>query len=589
MCLNPFKPFFPYLRPYRRTVIAGVILLLLIQAITSTLPLALKWAIDTAHAAFENRPTSTYSGDVRGDIALFAGILAGLAFVRWLMSIAMRYYLTAASRYVERDLRATYVRHLLALPLGFFEKRRVGDLMARATNDVEAIQRFLHHAFRMTLTAVIVLILSLAFMCAIDWKLAIISLLPMPIMAAVINVLAMRIRRGYTRVQEQFGDMTTLIQENLTGMRVNKGFGRETRQIEHFSELNEDYVQRNRHLINLGSFFFPFAFLMNGLSLTLLLWLGGLRVIDGSLSLGSFVAFNAYLIQMGGPLRLLGRLVDEFQRASASLSRIEAVLGEPTETRDDDDVLTLRGDLEFRHASFAYGDDQTVLDDISIKVPAGGTLGIVGRVGSGKSTLARLVPQLIRPGVDQLFIDGIPIEQIPVKTLRRSIGYVPQDTFLFSQTLRENIALGGDDVADGDVDVAAEIAHLTPDLEDFPDGLETIVGERGVTLSGGQKQRAAIARAVVGRPPILILDDALSSVDTHTEDQILRRMREVIDSCTTIIIAHRVSTVRRADHIILLDGGRVAEEGSHVELVARDGIYAELCRRQDLAQEIEEL
>ena len=306
-----------------------------------------------------------------------------------------------------------------------------GNERSRATNDVEAVQRVLHHAFRMTLTAGIVLVLSLAFMCAIDWQLAIISLLPMPIMAAVINVLAVRIRRGYTKVQEQFADMTTLIQENLTGMRVNKGFGRESRQIEHFSELNESYVQRNHHLINIGSFFFPFAFLMNGLSLTLLLWLGGLRVIDGSLSLGSFVAFNAYLIQMGGPLRLPGRLVDEFQRASASLARIEAVLGEPTETRGDDDVLTLRGDLEFRRAGYADDEGEPVLEDISIKVPAGGTLGIVGRVGSGKSTLARLVPQLIRPGADQLFIDGMPVEQIPVKTLRRSIATCRRTRFSF--------------------------------------------------------------------------------------------------------------------------------------------------------------
>ena len=589
MRLNPFQPFIPYLRPYRRTVIAGILLLLLIQAITTSLPMALKVVIDTAHAAFENKPTSTYTGTVRGDIALVAGIMACLAFVRWLLSIAMRYLLSGASRYVERDLRAAYVRHLLALPMRFFEERRVGDLMARATNDVEAIQRFLHHAFRMTLTALLVLVLSLTLMCVIDWQLAFISLLPMPIMAIVINVVAVRIRRGYRMVQEQFADMTALIQENLSGMRVNKGFAREAREVDRFSELNGDYVQRNRRLINIGSFFFPFAFLMNGLSLILVLWLGGLRVIEGSLSLGSFVAFNAYLIQMGAPMRLLGRLVDEFQRAAASLGRIEAILGEPTETRREDDTLQLRGDIEFRGTRYSYVDDHAVLDDISIKVQAGGTLGIVGRVGSGKSTLARLLPQLIRSGPEQLLVDGMPIEGIPVRTLRDSIGYVPQDSFLFSQTLRENIAIGGNGVSNDDVELAAEIAHLTPDIQDFPEGLDTIVGERGVTLSGGQKQRAAIARAVVGKPPILILDDALASVDTHTEDEILRRLEQVVDSCTTVIISHRVSTVRRADRIIVLDDGRIAEQGSHDELVAQNGIYAELCRRQDLAQELDEL
>jgi ATP-binding cassette subfamily B protein len=499
----------------------------------------------------------------------------------------MRWQFGAMSRLVERDLRQRYVRHLLTLPLAFFHGERAGDLVARATNDVESIQRFLFFGLRMGMFGVLTLVLSLGLMCRIDWELALLALLPMPVMILLTRWVGRRVHRGFRRVQEQFGAMSTQVQENLTGMRVVKAFALADGEIGRFAETNEAYVGENRRLVKLRSLFFPFTFLLNGVSMAVILWLGGLRVIDGALSLGAFVAFNAYLTRLGMPMMLLGWIVDEYQRCRASLGRLEEIFAaEPQaglEVKGED--APIRGEIEFRHADFAY-DDQPVLQDVNIRVPAGGTLAVVGRVGSGKTTIARLVPSLIRAGAGQVLIDGVPIEEIPLGRLRAAIGYVPQDSFLFSDSLRENIVLGAEPEA---AERAAEIARLMPDLEDFPQALETVVGERGVTLSGGQKQRTALARAIVRDPQILILDDALASVDTHTEEEILKGLRQVMQERTTVLIAHRISTVQHADHIVVLDEGRIAEEGTHEQLVECNGIYADMYRRQHLSEELSEL
>jgi ATP-binding cassette subfamily B multidrug efflux pump len=592
MALNPLKPFQQYLRTYRYMVLLGLVFLLAVQLIQTAIPLVLKFAIDDSKAYLDARKLDqalppTWTGTPTGDLAAYGLIVAVLGILQWFLNFGMRWNFTALSRYVERDIRAKYVRHLVTLPLSFFSTAPVGDLMARATNDVEAIQRFLHHAFRMSLMGILTFFLSLALMCTIDWYLAVLSLIPMPVMVLTARMMAGRMRRGYRNVQEQFGVMSSRIQENLSGMRIVKAFARSHLEISKFSDLNEEYVERNRRLIKLRSLFYPFTFLLNGVSMVVILWLGGLRVIDGALTLGAFVAFNAYLIRMSRPMMMLGRMVDEHQRAVASLARIEVVLKERQQVLDlTDDSKGRAGEIEFRNVAFSYN-GSLALKDVTVKVPAGSTLAVVGRVGSGKSTLARLIPRLIHADEGDVLIDGVPIEEIPISEIRGMIGYVSQDTFLFSDTIRENVLLGDSGSDGSDVDRATKVSKLAQDLDVMSDGLDTIVGERGVTLSGGQKQRAALARAVIREPKILILDDAMSSVDTRTEEAILKELREVMSQRTTILIAHRISTVRDADHIIVMDEGRIIEQGDHDSLVDQDGIYAEMFRRQHLAAELD--
>lgn len=593
MSLNPFAPFNLYLRPYRGRIIAGLLLLLLSLGITTYLPLILRDAIDTAHLALAapgQTADSAVAEDARSSVLLLAITIGVLSLLQYALNFAMRWSFTSLSRYVERDVRLAFIHRLLLLPLSFFSRQRVGDLMTQATSDVEMIQRFLHHGFRMTLMGILTFFLSLGVMAYLDWQLALISLAPMPLLLVATNRVHTRFHAGYRSIQEQFATLSARIQENLAGVRVVKAFAREEQEISEFSVQNDEYVDRARRMVMVRSLFFPFTGILNGISLAVVLWLGGRSVIEGSLSLGAFVAFNAYLIRMSRPMFMLGRMVDEFQRAGASLARIERVLHEPEEDRSSDGRL-LRGEIEFQHVSVDFG-QTPALQDVSFHIEAGTTLAIVGRVGSGKSTLAKLIPRLLSPSQGRILVDGVPVDDHPLGSLRDAIGVVPQDGFLFSESLRSNISLGREPdttTAEDPVTWASTISQLSADLPDLPEGLETIVGERGVTLSGGQRQRTALARAIVRQPRILILDDALASVDTHTEEAILQGLRQVMASRTTIIIAHRLSSVRHADRILVLDEGRIAETGTHQQLLDQGGIYADMHRRQSMARELTDL
>jgi ATP-binding cassette, subfamily B, multidrug efflux pump len=596
MILNPFKPFGRYLRPHWKRISLGLSLLTVAQLVSTAVPLALQEAVDIAKAGYEAtqglvEPLATRTGSAAGDVGFYAAVIVGLALLQMFLSMIMRWCLNSTSRMIDADIRQVYFYHLLTLSLSFFHRNRVGDLMARATNDVQAVRMFLGFGIRMLFEALLAFAFSLIVMCSIDWQLALWSLLPMPLLSIIMRQVAGKVHVGFRAVQEAFSTISARVQENLAGVRVVKAYVQREPEIDNFRTLNRDYVDKNRRLIHIQSLFFPLTFLLGGASLCIILWLGGQRVISGQLTLGQFVAFNAYLTKLIFPMITLGWMVDRYQRGLASMRRIDEILEQHPEIGDAahvEEEAQIRGDIEFRNLSFAYGDDE-VLHNIDLRVPAGSTLAVVGRVGSGKTTLARLIPRLIQPTSGQLLIDGVPIEQLPLQTLRSSIGFVPQDSFLFSDTMRDNVALGVETVDEGQVESAVEIAQLTSELDSLSDGLETMIGERGVTLSGGQKQRAALARAIIRHPRILILDDAMASVDTYTEEEILRGLRQVMAERTTVLIAHRISTVREADQIIVLDEGRIAEQGSHAQLVELDGIYADMHRRQSITQQLSEI
>jgi len=567
-----------YLWRYRWGMLLGTVCLILKDLAQAGQPLMIRGAVDTL-----GKPGSAF---VR-----FALYLVGLALVKGLFQFWMRVIIIGISRDIEYDLRNDLFRHLVTLSPDYYGRTRTGDIMARATNDLNAVRMMLGPGLMYCCETGLTFALAIAIMVSVDWRLAIPAILPAPAVSLAVIFFGQAIHTRFERIQEMFSDISSRVQENLSGVRMIRAFAQERAELRRFEELNRQYIAQNIRLVRIQGVFEPLLEALIGLTFLVVLWVGGEQVLKGRISIGSFVMFNTYMGMLVWPMIALGWVVNLMQRGTASLNRINQILAEKPTIAAPPEPLALRsvrGEIEFRGVSIDYGATRA-LDGIDLRIPAGATVAVVGHTGSGKSTLVSLAPRLMDPAAGAVLVDGIDVRALDPGELRRHIGFVPQETFLFSATLAENIAFGVESATEEQIRRAAEIAGLAADIEGFPDGYRTMVGERGITLSGGQKQRTAIARAILRDPPILILDDALSSVDTMTEERILTHLAGVMRNRTVILISHRVSTVRQADHIVVLDRGAIVEQGTHAELLEAGGYYADLSQKQMLEEELESI
>ena len=577
--MTPQRRLIKYLARYRRAFISGFACVVLATAISTGGPWVLKYAVDDLS-----------QGLTFDKVRWYGALLLLLAAVGGVFRFLMRRIIVGVSRDFEYDLRNDFFAALQRLHLSYFQHHRTGDLMSRATNDLSAVRMMMGPAVMYTASTVLTFVVGIVLMISIDPWLTLVALVPLPFVTVVVKYFGTAIHNRFEKIQEQLSDISALAQESLAGVRVVRAYGQEAFEIARFRAANEEYVHRNRALIRLQGFYFPSMGLLMGIGALLVLWLGSRRVVAGQMTIGELVAFNAYLTMLGWPMIAFGWVSNLLQRGTASWKRLFEVIDvQPlvSDAEANHAIQSIDGEVEFRNLTFAFG-DAVVLRGVSFSVPKGTTTAIVGATGSGKSTLLSLLPRLHDAPPGTVFIDGVDVRRIPLHVLRGAIGFVNQEPFLFSTTLAENIAFGAR-AHQGDRDrvaAAASIARLDKDLVQFPQGYETTVGERGITLSGGQKQRVAIARALVIDPKLLVLDDALSAVDTHTEEEILERLSNVMAQRTSIIVSHRVSTIRGASQIVVLHEGRVAERGTHDELIRHDGFYADLYRKQLLEEEL---
>ena len=591
--MNELRTILPYFRPYRTGAVAGLALVVVTNLFTVAGPYLIKLSIDGL-----GDPDVTM-----GRISTYALLLVAAAFFGGAAKYGMRELLNGLSRRIECDLRNDYFAHLLRLDAGFYGRTRTCYLMAGATNDTQAVRMATGPAIMYAVNTFVSFLLTLGLMVWISPRLTVYALVPMVVLPPVVFMFARVIHRRFEKIQEQFSTLSTMVQENLTGMRIVRAYVQEDSQAHQFDELNREYMDRNMDLVKVAGLFHPILALFSGAAMVIVLWVGGLEVIAGRITTGDYVAFGIYVAYLIWPLIALGWVVNLFQRGSASMGRLNKIFETEPAVRPPENPVPLaepRGGVEFRHVSFRYpGTERLVLEDVSFSADPGQTVAVVGPTGSGKSTLVTLIPRIYDVTSGCVLVDGVDVRDLDSGELRSLIGMVPQDPFLFSATIEENIGLGigldlgaeepgaEDEDPDEVVLEAARVAQLHMAIEGFPKGWGTLLGERGVNLSGGQKQRTPLARAVARDPRILVLDDALSAVDTHTEARILDDLAHVMEGRTSFIISHRVSAVMNAVLILVLDGGRMVERGLHTELMALGGTYAQLLHRQMLEQDIE--
>ena len=577
--LQRLRPLLPYLARYKRRFVLGFIALLIAQLVGVLVPLIIKAGIDDLTRGVATRI-----------LLAIVGLLLFVALAKAVLQFWMRWILIGISRDVEYDLRNGLFTHLMRLSPRYYIEHRTGDLMSKLTNDLNAVRNMVGPGIMYSANTVVVGIATVSLMVHLDWRLTLMALAPLPLVSVAVKYFGQHIHERFERIQALYSDFTEKVRENLSGVRVIRAFCQEEAEMAAFDHLNRDFVEKNKGLIWITSFLWPAMALLFAFAYLLVMVVGGRHVIQGEITIGTFTAFNVYLTYLIWPIIALGWVTNIVQRGLASLGRLMAIFEAQPDIDDRavpaNPLTSLCGEIEFRNLTFGYN-GRPVLKDVSLRISAGKTVAIVGATGSGKSTLIGLIPRLYEAPEGTLLIDGVPIRHIPLRVLREHIGVVPQETFLFSETIRENIRFGASEASEADVERAAEISNILPEIRGFPKGFDTLVGERGLTLSGGQKQRTAISRAVIREPRILILDDALSSVDTYTEETILRHLTGVMAGRTTILISHRVSTIQNADEIIVLHDGEVVERGTHAELLALNGYYTELYNKQLIEEELE--
>ncbi|CUU07314.1 ATP-binding cassette, subfamily B [Candidatus Thermokryptus mobilis] len=572
-----------YILKYKRLILFGILAILLSEFFYVVIPILIGRAVDNLKV-----------GVTFEKLSLFALLILGSTILSGIASFFTRQTIIVASRKIEYDMRNDFYRHVQGLHYLYFRDKKVGDIMAYATNDIPAVRNFLGPGIMYSIETTIEFVVILAIMFSMNLKLTLITLIPLPLISYLVYKVGRIVHEKYEDIQEHFGTITTLAQENIAGIRVVKSYVREDYEIEKFRKVNFEYFIKNIKLAKVQSLTYPLMILITGISIILVIWYGGYQVIKGTMTLGQLTSFLIYLGYLIWPMIAFGWIINLTQRAAASMDRLLEVMRIQPEIKDTDEtdfsIRQINGEIEFKDVWFKYPDSESyVLRGISFKIGQGQTVGIVGYTGSGKTTLVNLIPRLFDPDKGEVLIDGVNVKRIPLKVLRENIGYVQQDVFLFSDTIKNNITFGIDGADDSKVIDVAKIAQIYDEVMGFPNKFDTIVGERGITLSGGQKQRVGLARALIKEPKILILDDPFSSVDAYTEEMILKNLREYRKGRTTIIISHRITSVKDSDFIIVLDDGEIVESGTHDELIELGGIYAELYQKQILEEELERM